>query len=85
MENLVLNEKVVVPKSAHLFAAWPLLLIFIGGAIGVVFGAIAYVVNIQIYKSPTLSKLQKILANLLCGMSAISLWWFIATWVQKSF
>ena len=85
MENLVLNEKVVIPKSAHLFAGWPLLLIFIGGAIGVVFGAIAYVVNIQIYKSQTLSKLQKILANLLCGMSAISLWWFIATWVQKSF
>ena len=69
-------------KSVHLMAAWPFLLIFIGGVIGGILALIAYLINLQIYKSQ-LSKLNKILANLLCGMSAISLWWFIGTWVQN--
>lgn len=81
MESLVISEKKVLPKLAHLLAGWPLLLILVGGAIGMTYGVIAYVLNIQIYKS-NLSKIQKILANLLCGMSAISLWWFTATWLQ---
>lgn len=84
MEQVDILEKPTVPKSAHFIAAWPLLLVLIGGAIGGALGAIAYVLNLKIYKSQTLSKLQKILANLLCGMSAISLWWFIATWLQKT-
>jgi len=42
---------------------------------------VAYVINRKIYLSQ-LSNMQKVLANLLCGMSAISLWWFIATWLQ---
>lgn len=84
MENVENLAKPTVPKRAHFIAAWPLLLVLFGGAIGGALGAIAYVLNIQIYKSQTLSKLQKILANLLCGMSAISLWWFIATWLQTA-
>lgn len=84
MENVENLAKPTVPKRAHFIAAWPLLLVLFGGAIGGALGAIAYLLNIQIYKSQTLSKLQKILANLLCGMSAISLWWFIATWLQKA-
>lgn len=67
--------------SAHLMAGWPLFLIIIGGVIGGALGGVAYLINRKIYISP-LNNMQKILANLLCGMSAISLWWFIATWVQ---
>ena len=84
MENLAMTEKTTLPKYAHILAGWPLFLVLVGGTIGAVFGAIAYVINIQLYKSETLCKLQKILANILCGMSAISLWWFIATWVQSA-
>ena len=84
METLANTEKLALPKYAHILAGWPLFLVLVGGAIGGAIGAIAYVINIQIYKSETLSKLQKILANILCGMSAISLWWFIATWVQSA-
>ncbi len=84
MEHVETLEKAPLPKKAHFIAAWPLLLVLFGGAIGGALGGIAYVLNLKIYKSQTLSKLQKVLANLLCGMSAVSLWWFIATWVQSS-
>ncbi len=52
-----------------------------GGAIGVVYAVLAYMLNIKIYQS-TLSKLNKVLANLLCGMSALSGWWFSAQLIQ---
>ncbi len=71
------------PAKAHAYAAWPLVLIFIGGAIGLVYGVVAYLINLKIYGSE-LSKLNKILANLLCGMSACSAWWFTAQLVQRS-
>lgn len=70
------------PAKAHAYAAWPLVLIFIGGAIGLVYGVMAYLINLKIYGSE-LSKLNKILANLLCGMSACSAWWFTAQLVQQ--
>ena len=70
------------PAKAHAYAAWPLVLIFIGGAIGLVYGVIAYLINLKIYGSE-LSKMNIILANLLCGMSACSAWWFSAQWVQS--
>ncbi|RKG48120.1 hypothetical protein D7V64_15780 [Acinetobacter cumulans] len=73
-----------LPKKAHAYAAWPLVLIIFGGAIGLLYGALAYVINIKVYGSE-LSKLNKILANLLCGMSALSAWWFTAQWVQSYF
>ncbi|OTG60344.1 hypothetical protein B9T36_06905 [Acinetobacter sp. ANC 4204] len=85
MENkemaLIENEKPKLSTVAHLMAGWPLFLVIIGGAIGGALGVVAYVVNRKIYLSQ-LSNMQKVLANLLCGMSAISLWWFIATWLQ---
>ena len=71
-------------KRAHLYAAWPLLLMVFGGAIGLLYGALAYLINLKVYGSE-LSKLNKILANLLCGMSAFSAWWFTAQWVQAYF
>lgn len=70
-----------LPVKVHLLAGWPLLLVLFGGAIGVVYAVLAYMLNIKIYQS-TLSKLNKVLANLLCGMSALSGWWFSAQLIQ---
>lgn len=70
-----------LPVKAHLLAGWPVLLVLFGGAIGVVYAVLAYMLNIKIYQS-TLSKLNKVLANLLCGMSALSGWWFSAQLIQ---
>ena len=67
--------------ACHVKGGWPFFLVMIGGAIGGALAVVAYVINRKIYLSQ-LSNLQKVLANLLCGMSAISLWWFIATWLQ---
>ncbi len=63
-------------------AGWPLFLVMIGGAIGGALAVVAYVINRKIYLSQ-LSNMQKVLANLLCGMSAISLWWFIRNMVAR--
>jgi hypothetical protein len=70
--------------SAHLMAGWPLVLVLFGGVIGALYAVVAYMINCKIYRS-TLTRLQKVLANLLCGMSALSLWWFTAQWVQSYF
>ena len=75
------KPKLKLSTAAHLMAGWPLFLVMIGGAIGGALAVVAYVINRKIYLSQ-LSNMQKVLANLLCGMSAISLWWFIATWLQ---
>ncbi len=71
-------------KKAHFYSAWPLILILFGGAIGSVYAVIAYLLNLKIYHSE-LTRLNKVLANLLCGMSAISAWWFSAQWIQGTF
>ena len=80
MESL--NQvKESTPVSVHLMAGWPLILVVFGGAIGAVLAVVAYIINRKIYSS-TLPRFQKVFANLLCGMTAISLWWFIAKWIQ---
>lgn len=85
METAVQDKKDnKVTTGVHLMAGWPLILVLFGGAIGGVLGVIAYIINRKIYSSP-LNKINKILANLMCGMAAISAWWFIAQWVQASF
>ena len=71
-------------KKAHFYSAWPLILILFGGAIGSVYAVIAYLLNLKIYSSE-LTRINKVLANLLCGMSAISAWWFSAQWIQGTF
>jgi len=55
-------------KKAHFYSAWPLILILFGGAIGSFYAVIAYLLNLKIYSSE-LTRLNKVLANLLCGMS----------------
>lgn len=71
-------------KKAHFYSAWPLILILFRGVIGLLYGVMAYLVNLKIYNSE-LTRLNKVLANLLCGMSAISAWWFSAQWIQGTF
>ncbi len=71
-------------NKAHFYSAWPLILILFGGAIGSFYAVIAYLLNLKIYSSE-LNRLNKVLANLLCGMSAISAWWFSAQWIQGTF
>lgn len=72
-----------LPLSVHIMAGWPMLLMLIGGAIGGALGVVAYLINLKVYQSD-LSKMNKILANLMCGMFAIIIWWSIASWVQTS-
>ncbi|WP_425919214.1 hypothetical protein [Acinetobacter sp. TSRC1-2] len=59
-------------KYRHLIAGWPFVLVLFGGGLG----GLAYLINLKIYNSQ-LSKINKILANIMCGMVAISAWWFI--------
>ncbi|RKG29388.1 hypothetical protein [Acinetobacter tianfuensis] len=80
----ILDQSLKLSKKAHAYAAWPLILILFGGALGLVYGVIAYLMNLKVYTSE-LSKLNKVLANLLCGMSALSGWWFSSQWVQSFF
>lgn len=78
------QDSTKLPKTVHLMAGWPLILVFFGGLIGGGIGALAYSMNLAIYKSD-LSKMNKILANIMCGMCgmcAISLWWFPASFIQ---
>lgn len=70
--------------SVHFMAGWPLILVLFGGAIGGLFAGLAYVVNLKIYRSE-LTKMNKILANVMSGMIAIMLWWLVASWVQAYF
>jgi hypothetical protein len=78
-----LTETPKVTTAVHLMAGWPMFLVVIGGVIGALLSVFAYIINRKIYSSH-LSKFQKVMANLLCGMSAIAAWWFIAQWVQAS-
>ena len=84
MSSIAENEKTSLGVKVHLMAGWPILLLLIGGAVGAVLGIVAYVINLKIYKSE-LSQLQKVLANLMCGMFAMMLWWSIASWIQANF
>lgn len=72
------------PKYVHLIAGWPFVLVLFGGLIGGGVGGLAYLINLKIYHSQ-LSKINKILANIMCGMVAISAWWWIAGAVQNTF
>ena len=83
MSSIAEKEKTSLGVKVHLMAGWPILMLLIGGAVGAVLGIVAYVINLKIYKSE-LSQLQKVLANLMCGMFAMMLWWSIASWIQAS-
>ncbi|RKG38450.1 hypothetical protein [Acinetobacter rongchengensis] len=63
--------------SAYLMCGWPFILVFVGGAIGGGLGALAYFINLKIYKS-NLSNMYKVILNILTGMTAMILWYLIA-------
>ncbi|KGT47933.1 MULTISPECIES: hypothetical protein [Acinetobacter] len=71
-----------LPLSAHLWSAWPLVFVPFCGAIGLVYFALAYLINLKVFTSD-LSKMNKVLAIIMSGMSAMSGWWFTAQWLQQ--
>jgi hypothetical protein len=68
--------------TAHFLSGWPLILVFIGGAIGGALGALAYGINISLYKS-NLPGVLKVIINLVVGMAAIGIWLAIAFMLKK--
>lgn len=73
----VQNIEKDIPSYVHILCGYPLIMVFIGGAIGGGLGALAYMVNIMIYKSKLLLPV-KIILNVLTGMSAVAIWAIIA-------
>jgi hypothetical protein len=67
-----------LPVMAHALCGWPLILVAIGGAIGGALGAVAYGINVAIYKS-RMPVVFKIILNLGVGASAIALWLIISS------
>ena len=72
-----------LPISAHFMCGWPLLLVFIGGAIGGGLGGAAYAVNIGIYKA-NLPAPVKVVLNLLVGFAAVGIWFGIAVAIHMA-
>jgi hypothetical protein len=70
-----------LPPSAHALCGWPLVLVLFGGAIGGGFGALAYFINLRIYKSQ-LPSAAKIVLNPLIGLAAFALWFVIGVAIQ---
>lgn len=70
--------------SAYLMCGWPFVLVLVGGAIGGGLGALAYYINLKIYKS-NLSNTYKIILNILTGISAMILWYLIAVSIRVYF
>jgi hypothetical protein len=66
-----------LPMIAHILCGWPLILVFVGGAIGGALGGVAYAVNISIYKSK-LPGVLKFVLNPLVGIMAIGIWYMIS-------
>jgi hypothetical protein len=72
MEN-GLPRRASLPKTAYVMCGWPLVLVFIGGALGGALGGAAFWTNTKIYKS-NLPIPAKIVLNLLAGIAAFLLW-----------
>ena len=70
--------------AAHLMCGWPLVLMFVGGAVGGGLGGAAYGINTAIYKSnfPTAAK---IALNAMTGLAAIGIWLAIAITISSRF
>ena len=62
-----------LPLQAHLACGWPLVLVFVGGAIGGGLGGMAYAINMAVYRSQ-MPLVAKVLSNLAIGFVAIALW-----------
>jgi len=71
-----------LPVMAHALCGWPLILVVLGGAIGGALGALAYGINIAIYKAK-MPVMFKLILNLGVGFSAIAVWLLIALALRK--
>ncbi|MHC4744633.1 MAG: hypothetical protein ACYS8Z_22190 [Planctomycetota bacterium] len=78
------DEKPKLPASAHVMCGWPLLLVFIGGAIGGGLGGAAYAINLAVYKSK-LPVAAKVVLNIVAGLAAIIIWFVAAMAIQSRF
>jgi hypothetical protein len=67
-----------LPVMAHALCGWPLILVVMGGMIGGALGAVAYGINVAIYKS-RMPVILKIILNLVVGASAIAVWLIIVS------
>ena len=71
-----------IPSYVHILCGYPLVMIFIGGAIGGALGGLAYGVNIMIYKS-NLSLPIKIIVNLATGALVVVVWLVLASVISS--
>lgn len=78
------SESPKLPLSAHACAAWSFIFVPFCGAIGLIYFALAYLINLKVLTSE-LSKMNKVLAIIMSGMCAMSGWWFTAQWLQGTF
>jgi len=79
----VVAQSKVVPPWVHFLCGWPLILVFIGGAIGGALGGVAYAANLTIYKS-NLPTVVKFILNPIIGIAAFVLWFFISLMVAQA-
>lgn len=78
------ENKEKLPTSAYLMCGWPLVLIFVGGALGGGLGGAAFGINMALYKSK-LPVAVKVILNILTGLAAIILWLVIGTYLHAKF
>jgi len=79
-ENFLKNLK----WYEHLTAGWPLLLIFVGGAIGGLCGAISYIISAKLFNSK-IPKASKYLFSILIGIVFIGIWFLLVMILVKIF
>lgn len=78
------ENKEKLPTSAYIMCGWPLVLVFVGGALGGGLGGAAFAINFEIYKS-RLPVAVKVILNILTGLSAVILWLVIGTYIHAKF
>ena len=76
------DVKTKLPVKAHILCGWPLVLVFIGGAIGGGLGGAAYGINVLIYRSK-LPLFIKIIFNIAIGLAAVIIWYTIAMAISR--
>ena len=82
LETKVAKAALQLSPLEHMLCGWPLILVFLGGAIGGLLGGIAYGANVAIYKANIPSPVKFVL-NPVIGFSAIGLWLVIAKAITR--
>ncbi|MCH4246960.1 MAG: hypothetical protein LKF82_03850 [Acinetobacter populi] len=74
------DQKEKLPMRVHVWCGWPLILVFIGGALGGGLAGLAYILNLKVYKSELKIPIKNLL-NFLIGVSAFVLWFVVHQFV----